>query len=91
MAEVAVVGHPDGLRGQFVCAYIVLHEDAELDTQALRKYLAQRLAAFKLPRKYVVLDALPKNSTGKILKRVLQESDTFSGAESDEKNNAQNE
>lgn len=91
VAEVAVVGHPDGLRGQFVCAYIVLHEGAELDTQALRKYLAQRLAAFKLPRKYVVLDALPKNSTGKILKRVLQESDTFSGAESDDKNNAQNE
>ncbi|MDU5915476.1 MAG: AMP-binding protein, partial [Negativicoccus succinicivorans] len=88
VSEVAVVGHPDGLRGQFVCAYIVLQEDAELDTQAMRKYLAQRLAAFKLPRKYVVLDALPKNSTGKILKRVLQESDTFSGADADDKNNA---
>ncbi len=84
VSEVAVVGHNDGLRGQYVCAYIVMKEDEEFDKQAMRQYLSERLAAFKLPRRYVVLDALPKNSTGKILKRVLQESERFtSGEESD--------
>lgn len=77
VSEVAVVGHPGGLRGQFVCAYIVMHEGQQLVVQDLRRFLAKQLAGFKLPRKYVVLDALPKNSTGKILKRVLQESETF--------------
>lgn len=77
VSEVAVVGHKDGLRGQYVCAYLVMKEGETFDKQAMRHFLSQRLAGFKLPRKYVLLDALPKNSTGKILKRVLQESETF--------------
>lgn len=79
IAEVAVVGHDDGLRGQSVCAYLVMKEDASFDKQALRSYLAEHLAGFKIPRKYIVLDALPKNSTGKILKRILREGDAFRG------------
>lgn len=77
VSEVAVVGHADGLRGQSVCAYLVMKEGATFDKQAMRQHLASCLAPFKLPRQYIVLDALPKNSTGKILKRVLRDSDTF--------------
>lgn len=77
ISEVAVVGHSDGLRGQYVCAYLVMKEGEKFDKQAMRQHLSELLAPFKMPREYVVLDALPKNSTGKILKRVLQESDTF--------------
>lgn len=86
ISEVAVVGHKDGLRGQYVCAYVVMKDGETFDKQRMRRFLSERLAGFKLPRKYVVLDALPKNSTGKILKRVLQESETFSeGSEPDTK------
>ncbi len=83
VSEVAVVGHKDGLRGQYVCAYVVMKDGETFDKQQMRRFLSEQLAGFKLPRKYVVLDALPKNSTGKILKRVLQESETFAADGSD--------
>ncbi len=73
VAEAAVIGVPDELRGQAVRAYLVLAEGHTLDKKAIRDYLAANLAAYKLPRDFVVLDALPKNQTGKILKRVLRD------------------
>ncbi len=73
VTEAAVIGMPDELRGQAARAYLVLAEGHALDKKALREYLAANLAGYKLPRDYVVLDALPKNQTGKILKRVLRD------------------
>ncbi|MDT8904016.1 class I adenylate-forming enzyme family protein [Anaeroselena agilis] len=73
VAEAAVIGVPDELRGQAVRAYLVLADGHTLDKKAVRDYLAANLAAYKLPRDYIVLDALPKNQTGKILKRVLRD------------------
>jgi long-chain acyl-CoA synthetase len=73
VTEAAVIGVPDELRGQAVRAYLVLAEGHALDKKAVREYLAANLAAYKLPREYIVLDALPKNQTGKILKRVLRD------------------
>jgi long-chain acyl-CoA synthetase len=44
-----------------------------LDEKGLRAYLRERLANYKLPKKLHVIDELPKNATGKVLKRVLKE------------------
>ena len=76
VAEVAVVGIPDKLRGQAICAYIVLKDGAQLDNRTIRKYLLGRIAPYKVPREFFYCEQLPKNSTGKILKRVLQEQAT---------------
>ncbi|MDD3396502.1 MAG: long-chain fatty acid--CoA ligase [Acidaminococcaceae bacterium] len=73
IAEVAVIGIPDKLRGQAICAYMVLKEGAELDKRDLRKYLLGRIAPYKVPREFFFCPQLPKNATGKILKTALRE------------------
>jgi acyl-CoA synthetase (AMP-forming)/AMP-acid ligase II len=67
--EVAVVGVDDVDFGQRLKAFVVLRSDADIDE--LKRYVRQHLAAFKVPREIVVLDELPRNSTGKVLKREL--------------------
>jgi acyl-CoA synthetase (AMP-forming)/AMP-acid ligase II/uncharacterized protein YndB with AHSA1/START domain len=71
--EAAVVGVPDSEYGQRLAAYIVLKPGSHLDAEAVRSYVHQRLARFAVPRDVVFLDVLPRNATGKILKRVLVE------------------
>jgi len=73
VAEAAVVGVPDSLRGQAACAYVAMKEGYVLDKKAVKAYLRDRLAAYKIPRDYVQLDALPKNQAGKIMKRLLRD------------------
>jgi len=71
VAEAAVIGEEDERWGQRVVAYVVLHEDAsEDDLDAHCR--ASALADFKRPREYRFLDALPKTSAGKILRRELR-------------------
>jgi fatty-acyl-CoA synthase len=71
--EVAVVGVDDERWGQRLAAYIVLNEGAELDADGVKQYVKENLAAFKVPRDVEFLDELPRNATGKVLKRVLVE------------------
>lgn len=73
ITEAAVIGVPDDLRGQAAYAYLVMAEGQTLDKRAVREYLQAKLAGYKLPRDFIVMDTLPKNQTGKILKRVLRE------------------
>lgn len=73
IAECAVVGHPDPLRGQAVWAYIVMKDGYEFDENKIRKYMAKNIASYKIPRRFIPMDALPKNATGKILKRALRD------------------
>lgn len=73
ITEAAVVGFPDRLRGQATCAYVVAAEGHTVDKKALREFLQKKLAAYKIPREFVQLATLPKNSTGKVLKTVLRE------------------
>jgi len=73
IAEASVVGIPDKLRGQCVCAYIVLKPGSQLDKKLVRKYLLGRIATYKVPRECVFVESLPKNSTGKIMKKALRE------------------
>lgn len=73
IAEASVVGVPDKLRGQCACAYIVLKPGSQMDKKAVRKYLLGRIATYKVPRECLFVDSLPKNNTGKILKKALKE------------------
>lgn len=72
ISECAVIGHPDKLRGEVVWAYVSMKEGYTFDEYKMRKYMLDNLAAYKIPRRFVVLDTLPKSPTGKILKRVLR-------------------
>ncbi|MET9991941.1 AMP-binding protein [Streptomyces mutabilis] len=70
--EAAVVGVPDGYRGETVKAYISLRPGAGTDPEALAAYCAERLAAYKYPRQVEILPDLPKTASGKILRRELR-------------------
>jgi fatty-acyl-CoA synthase len=70
--EVAVVGMPDERWGEKPVAVVVLAENAALDFSSLATYCRSRLAGFKVPKELVVRDSLPRNPSGKVLKRVLR-------------------
>src|SRR5829696_2466090 len=69
--EVAVVGVEDEAWGQRLKAVVALHADAAATEDELKDYVKQNLAAFKVPREVEFVDALPRNATGKVLKREL--------------------
>jgi len=69
--EAAVVGVPDDEFGQRLVAYVVRRHDADLDEDAVKEYVRSNLARYKVPRDVVFLDRLPRNATGKVLKREL--------------------
>jgi len=69
VSEAAVVGEPDAEWGEVVVAFIV----GEVEPAALDAHLLERIARFKRPRRYLFVDALPKNSYGKVLKRELRD------------------
>ncbi|MEU1055986.1 AMP-binding protein [Streptomyces sp. NPDC005876] len=70
--EAAVVGVPDGYRGETVKAYISLRPGAATDPDDLAAYCKERLAAYKYPRQVEILPELPKTASGKILRRELR-------------------
>jgi acyl-CoA synthetase (AMP-forming)/AMP-acid ligase II len=69
--EVAVVGVEDEAWGQRLKAVIVQQEGESVDEDELKDYVKRNLAAYKVPREIVFVDALPRNATGKVLKRDL--------------------
>ena len=70
--EVAVIGLRDARWGERPVAIVVLAEGADLDLPALTEHCRTRLASFKVPKQLVIRDSLPRNPSGKILKRVLR-------------------
>jgi fatty-acyl-CoA synthase len=72
VGEVAVVGVPDREWGERVRAFVVKRPGQELTEEDLRAHCKERLAGPKVPRDFVLVDGLPRNPTGKILKRELR-------------------
>jgi long-chain acyl-CoA synthetase len=71
--ECAVVGVPDSIKGEVAKAYVVAKPGVELAVDQVEAFCRQRLATYKIPREYEFIAEIPKNATGKILKRVLRE------------------
>jgi acyl-CoA synthetase (AMP-forming)/AMP-acid ligase II len=71
VAEVAVVGAPDDHWGEVVHAHLVAL--AGVDVDELRAFCRERLAGYKVPAAFHVHDELPKNASGKVLKRTLRD------------------
>lgn len=72
IAEIAVIGAPDEKWGERVVAVVVPKVDASLSLEELREFGRQRLASYKLPLELRVVDDLPRNPSGKVLKHVLR-------------------
>ncbi len=73
VAEVAVVGVPDERWGEAVHAFVVAAPGHDLAAGDLAGFLSGRLAAFKTPLRYEFVDAVPRNPSGKILRRELRQ------------------
>ncbi len=69
--EAAIVGVPDDEYGQRLRSFVAMRPGAILSDTDVRDYVRQRLARFKSPRDVIFVDGLPRNSTGKVLKRLL--------------------
>lgn len=72
VADLAVIGVPDDRWGEVPLAIVVAATGAEVDEAELLAYCRQRLASFKCPRGVAVAEELPRNPTGKILKKDLR-------------------
>ena len=71
--EASVVGRPDPRWGEVPVAFVVLRDGAHASAEELQEFCRARLARFKTPRGVEFVDALPRNPSGKVLKRVLRD------------------
>jgi malonyl-CoA/methylmalonyl-CoA synthetase len=72
VAEAAVAGVPDRVRGEIPVAYIVAK--SACDTAELARRCREQLASFKVPRSFVLMQSLPRNALGKVQKHLLEKS-----------------
>ena len=74
--EAAVVGVPDDYRGETVKAVVSLKPDTSATSEEIMEFCKSRLAAYKYPRIVEFVDEIPKNASGKILRRELRTAHT---------------
>jgi len=73
VADAAVVQYPDAYQGESVMAFVVLKQGASATEQELIDFCRSEIAVFKCPRKIIFRTELPKNNTGKVLRRELRD------------------
>ena len=73
VAESVGIGVPDDRLGEVGKAYVLTRPGHALDEAAVLAFCRERLAGYKVPRRVEFRDALPRNPSGKVLKRVLRE------------------
>jgi fatty-acyl-CoA synthase len=75
IVEAAAIGVDDERFGQRLRAFVVVRDGRRLTDDEVRAYVRANLATYKVPREVVFLDELPRNPTGKVLKRELRAAD----------------
>ena len=75
VVEVGVVGMPDQMRGEVVKAFVVLRDGHKITPSELKAFCRDRLVHYKVPAKYEFVSELPKTQVGKVLRRVLRQSE----------------
>src|SRR5687768_10237756 len=73
VAEVAVAGVPDAMKGEVAKAWIVLRPGAAVAPGEMKAYCRERLAPYKIPGEYEIVTDLPKSQIGKVLRRALRQ------------------
>ena len=73
LQDAAVVGAPDETWGEMGVAFVVMGSDAVFDPEALTTFLGSRLARYKIPKRFVEIDELPRTAYGKVIKGELVE------------------
>jgi malonyl-CoA/methylmalonyl-CoA synthetase len=76
VAEAAVAAEPDRVRGEVPVAYVVASPGIQIDVAELESRCRDKLASFKCPRRFVLVDKLPRNALGKVQKHLLKLSGT---------------
>ncbi len=71
--EASVIGIPNARKGEQPLAYVVANDGVTIDERELIQFVRSKIADYKAPRRIVFIPALPRNATGKVLKRVLRE------------------
>lgn len=81
VAEVAVAGLPDDVKGEIAKAWIILRAGATLSSVEIKSYCRERLAPYKVPTEYEMVTELPKSQVGKVLRRMLRQQELAKTAE----------
>jgi acyl-CoA synthetase (AMP-forming)/AMP-acid ligase II len=84
--EVACIGVDDDEWGKRLKAFVVLEDGKSVGEDELKEHVKTNLARYKVPREIVFMDELPRNATGKLLKRKLEEEGADASSEGDEDN-----
>ena len=71
VVDCAIIGVPDERWGEVGRAFVVVREGHDLDAAEIERFLEQRVARYKIPRSWVIVDRLPRNASGKLLKKEL--------------------
>ncbi|MFN3214827.1 MAG: AMP-binding enzyme [Henriciella sp.] len=72
IADIAVIGVPDDKRGEALLAFVVLKKSASLTLDEMIEFSRDKLAGYKIPRQLEIVQELPRNPSGKILKKTLR-------------------
>jgi long-chain acyl-CoA synthetase len=72
VAEAAVVGVPNSLRGTTIKAAVVLTRGSNMSKRQLRNFCQKHLATYKVPQQFAIMESLPKTGTGKVFKEALK-------------------
>jgi len=73
VTDAAVIGYPDDKWGEVGMAILVMEDGQDLDEDAFSIFCRENLAKFKVPKHFATIDELPRNASGKVLKRVLRD------------------